>query len=128
LGASSRIRLGERRTISAKGFSFLTNPIGTIKILTEIAEAETCCLSSRIDFEGEKCLDIGATLVLAAMRKDMMPIFEGGIIKEETAKVIEVDLSRNCIVPLIAYYAQKENIYNTQEVFAEEKFVSLQMV
>ena len=75
--------------IEVKDFCFLTNPIGTLTSLRQIAQAEAKCLEARIDFLDDRCHDIGPWLVLSAMREDMASIFTGGKISRSMSKVID---------------------------------------
>ncbi|MBR9841449.1 MAG: hypothetical protein GYB50_26885 [Rhodobacteraceae bacterium] len=85
-----RRRLRSRSTaeIDVEKFSFLTHPNYVVQALSEIAEAESAHMAARINFHDEDCLDIGAWLVLAAMRSEMVPIFTGGAMSNVVASVI----------------------------------------
>ena len=83
-----RLRARERSSVEVKDFSFLAHPNKTVKLLRDIAEQEATILSSQIHFLDKECLDIGAWLIMAAMRQDMIPIFTGGAISGELIKVI----------------------------------------
>jgi hypothetical protein len=78
----------EHRKLDIKQFSFFDNPTGTMRGLRAIAAAEAECLSGRINFLDDDCLDIGPWLVLAVMRRDMMPVFTGGSIGNDLSAVI----------------------------------------
>ena len=82
-----RLRSHNSMHIDLTDVSFHTHPNQTLASLGEIVKAESTCLSATIDFNDHLCHDIGAFLVLAAMRKDMAPIFDGGNISNGLAKV-----------------------------------------
>ena len=85
---SKRLRTRESTSVEAEDFCFLPNPVGTLRVLAEIASAETRYLSASIDFVDKHCKDIGPWLVLSAMRADMAPMFSGGRISNSMSKVI----------------------------------------
>lgn len=83
-----RMRGRETTRLAIRNFSFLFHPEETIENLSRMAEAEATCISTIVDFEDEHCLDIGAWLVLSAMRAEMAPVFAGGAISNDLSKVI----------------------------------------
>lgn len=85
---ATRLRAREHRKLDIRQFSFFENPEGTIRGLRDIAAAEAECLSGRINFLDEDCLDLGPWLVLAVMRRDMVPVFTGGSIGDQLSAVI----------------------------------------
>ncbi|AUR03879.1 MULTISPECIES: hypothetical protein [Phaeobacter] len=85
---ATRLKSRKIGSIDIEDFSFLTEPNKTLNSLVEIAVDEAHCLSSQIHFRDQRCEDIGAWLVLAAMRQDMASIFTGGNISDETSNVI----------------------------------------
>ena len=92
---SRRMNEGIRRRIHVKDFSFLHNPNRAIRSLVEIAEVESSCLSAHIDFDDDRCMDIGPWLALAVMRSEMSNIFTGGKISNAMSKIVDaVDLSK----------------------------------
>ncbi|WP_137045494.1 hypothetical protein [Pseudolabrys sp. FHR47] len=83
-------RHSSSETVDLKDFSFLDNPIDTVKSLQLIARLESVVIDARLNFHDETCLDVGPYLALQAMRKDMMPIFSGGSITPQTQKVLDI--------------------------------------
>lgn len=86
---SSRLRSRKSTNIEVKDFSFLTNANGAISALKKIAQAEAECLTGRINFLDEECMDLGPWLVLAVMRPEMAPVFTGGAIGDGVSAVIK---------------------------------------
>lgn len=84
----SRLKSKLHRTIDVRDFSFFTSPQDTQRALRSIALAEAECLSGRINFLDHDCHDIGPWLVLAVMRRDMLPVFSGGAIGDQLSAVI----------------------------------------
>jgi hypothetical protein len=75
--------------ISLENFSYIDNPLGVCEALNKLARLEMVCSDIRINFNDNVCLDIGAYLVLAAMKKDMAPVISGGVISPSIRKVLE---------------------------------------
>lgn len=92
-GRANKWRSYNRRTqrddIKLKLFSFLDNPINTMKSLSEITLAEAERKASKIDFEDDICYDLGPFVVLAMMRKDMANVFAGGRMSASVAGAIQ---------------------------------------
>lgn len=86
---AARIKSKSHSAIPIVKFSFLKDAKGTQRNLAKIAEAEATNLTAQIHFLDKHCLDVGAWLVLAAMRKDMAPIFTGGAISNQMSKVLD---------------------------------------
>ncbi|MET0174007.1 MAG: hypothetical protein ABW206_16570, partial [Agrobacterium vaccinii] len=55
--------------ISLENFSFIENAQGVGRALAQLCEFEMNCSDIRINFKDKECLDIGAYLVLAALKK-----------------------------------------------------------
>lgn len=85
---AQRLRARKRSAVEVKDFTFLKHPNNTIRLLREVAEQEATVLSSQIHFLDKECLDIGAWLIMAAIRQEMAPIFTGGAISKELIRVI----------------------------------------
>lgn len=75
--------------IDLKGFSFVHNPRETIEKLSSILQIEATQIQARLNFDDERCTDIGAFLVLQAIRQHMAPVFQGGRMNVAMQKVIE---------------------------------------
>lgn len=74
--------------VSLKSFSFLDEPIETMKLLRRIAECETSCRGFLMHFEDHHCLDITPYMVLGLIRQKMLPVCSGGRIKSGIGRVI----------------------------------------
>jgi hypothetical protein len=85
----SKRRNNKPVVIDAREFSFVSNPIGTIKVLAEVAAAECSALDATVNFLDEVCLDIGPYVVLQAMWKEMAPVFRGGAISKGLQSVVD---------------------------------------
>jgi hypothetical protein len=75
--------------VTLSNFSFVHNPIGTITQLGEILKIEATELQARLNFGDHACQDIGAYLVLQAIRNHMAPVFTGGLMSTAMQKVID---------------------------------------
>jgi hypothetical protein len=75
--------------IDLKGFSFVHNPRETMEKLSSVLQIEATQLQARLNFDDERCADIGAFLVLQAIRQHMAPVFQGGRMNVAMQKVIE---------------------------------------
>ncbi len=84
-----RLRSRKTTNITVEDFSFLHNPVATANVLAKIARAEAECLSVDVDYEDPYCMDLGPWLVLAAMRPDMAPVFDGGKISNPMSKIVQ---------------------------------------
>jgi hypothetical protein len=80
-----RTSIGE---VNLGQFSFLDDPIGTIKHFRAIAECEAACKGFSINFDDEHCRDISPYMVLGLIREKMLPVCYGGRIKKRIARVI----------------------------------------
>lgn len=85
----ARLKHRSRASIVAKDFSYLSAARETQKTMAEIARSEASDLSAQIHFLDPVCIDVGAWLVLSAMRNDMAPIFTGGAISNQMSKVLD---------------------------------------
>ena len=63
---ATRLKTQFTTKIRVENFSFLKNPVGTMKALKAIAKAEEDCISAQIDFMDRTCADIGPWLVLGS--------------------------------------------------------------
>lgn len=70
-------------------FSFVDDPVGTMKVLAQLVELEATAVSARVNFKFSHCNDIGPFLVLAEMMAGFAPILSGGQISTPVQKVIE---------------------------------------
>lgn len=86
--SSKRLRNRTNQKLSIGNFSFFSDPIGTIRQMRTLTVAEAKCLSASVNFTDKTCLDIGAWLVLSAMRSDMAPVFTGGTMPNELSRVL----------------------------------------
>ncbi|MDR6873561.1 hypothetical protein J2Y55_004588 [Bosea sp. BE125] len=85
----------QERSIDLKNFSFIDNPIETIRILHEIAEAESHCGRLAINFEDEYIQDISPYMVFGLIHSSMLPVVVGGRIRNSLREVIKsVDLDK----------------------------------
>lgn len=76
------------REITLKDFSFIDNPIGTLRLIREIALVEGSEISAYLHFDDDYCFDIGPYLVLSEMWSSMAPVFRGGRMLPPIQKVI----------------------------------------
>ena len=75
--------------IDLKNFSFVHNPGETMEKISSILKLEATELQARLNFDDERCSDIGAFLVLQAIRQHMAPVFQGGRMNVPMQKVID---------------------------------------
>jgi hypothetical protein len=75
--------------INLKNFSFVHNPAETMEKISSILQLEATQLQARLNFDDERCSDIGAFLVLQAIRQHMAPVFQGGRMNLPMQKVID---------------------------------------
>ncbi|MDB5585072.1 MAG: hypothetical protein JWP26_42 [Devosia sp.] len=80
-------RSTERLEIDLNGFSFVSNPVETMGVLQEIAIAECRNANVMLNFSDDECLDIGAYLILNAMKVQMISVFHGGAISDSIRNV-----------------------------------------
>ncbi|WP_211089824.1 hypothetical protein [Thalassobius vesicularis] len=107
-----RLRTRKQAEVFVKGFCFLSNPKNTMSALKAIARAEAECLSARIHFLDDRCLDIGAWLTLAAMRGEMASVFTGGRISNSMSKVLTaVRLNRKLGFALSPQYGDEQDVW-----------------
>ncbi len=86
-------RKGKTADIDCKDFSFIDNPIETMRLFWKIVDAECKSRGFRINFEDRQVLDIGPFLLLGSLRERMTPVILGGSIRPSTQKVLAaVDL------------------------------------
>lgn len=78
----------ETRQIDLKDFSFLKDPVGTLKGLEEICRAEAECLDVKINFKDSHCLDVTPFMLLVEAWSDMAPVFSGGEMDIPMQKVL----------------------------------------
>lgn len=82
-------RLGVSKELDLKNFSFISNAVQTMEYLHRICVFECDCLDVRLNFDDEKCEDVGAYLVLAALKKDLFNVFSGGRLAPEARRALE---------------------------------------
>lgn len=75
--------------IDLKDFSFVRNPRETMEKLGLVLQIEATQLRARLNFDDERCTDIGAFLVLQAIRQNIAPVFEGGRMNLPMQRVID---------------------------------------
>jgi hypothetical protein len=81
--------LGLVPEVDLEKFSFVHNPIKTVEQISSILEIEAAELGARLNFLDERCNDIGAFLVLQAIRQNMAPVFHGGRMNFAMQRVID---------------------------------------
>jgi hypothetical protein len=81
--------LGLVPEVDLERFSFVHNPIETVEKIRSILEIEATELGARLNFLDERCNDIGAFLVLQAIRQNMAPVFHGGRMNLAMQRVID---------------------------------------
>lgn len=69
-------------------FSFIDDPLGTIRSLREIVEREATYKSYRLNFRDRVCLDVSSYMVLGLLREKMLPVITGGKITDGIRRVI----------------------------------------
>jgi hypothetical protein len=69
--------VGSVPEVDLEQFSFVHNPIQTIEKIRSILEIEATELGARLNFLDERCNDIGAFLVLQAIRQIWLLCFAG---------------------------------------------------
>lgn len=72
-----------------ENFSFLDNPAGTITYLKQLAAIGCTATNARLHFRDDRCLDIGAYLVLGEVWPCLAPFFTGGRMPASIQKVME---------------------------------------
>lgn len=83
------------RVIELKDFSFLDNPVKTMSLLYNIAEAESDCAKIEINFDDEYVMDISPYMVFGLIHRSMLPVVVGGKIRNGLREVIKsVDLDK----------------------------------
>lgn len=108
----TRLKARVETNIDVMDFSFLSHPIGTMKIFAQIAEAESNALAVRINFDDPKCTDIGPWLLLAVMRQKMAPVFTGGRMNNALSKVIsELKLDTTLLMQVSPTFSDKKDIW-----------------
>lgn len=75
--------------ISFEQFSFVDNPIGTIRMLKQIVETEGFAAQAHLHFEDEACLDIGAYLVLGELWPALSGVYVGGKMNQPVQKALK---------------------------------------
>jgi hypothetical protein len=75
--------------VRLSNFSFVHNPIGTMNQFAELLRVEATEVQARLNFQDGDCLDIGAYLVLQALRGHMAPVFTGGTMPTGIQKVLD---------------------------------------
>lgn len=75
--------------ISCREFSFVDNPLQTLKTLHDIAAAECDAINFRINFEDKYVADVGPYLMFGLMRERMAPLTSGGKVSGSVMKVLE---------------------------------------
>lgn len=75
--------------IEIQNFSFIDNPIETLRAIKAIALAECRCVNSYIHFKDDFCQDVAPYLVLAEAWPAMAHIFRGGKMNLPVQKMID---------------------------------------
>lgn len=75
--------------VDLDNFSFIHNPIGTMEAFRRICEAEANELDVRVNFNDTRCLDVGAFLVLASLKQDLLDVFNGGRLEPDSRRALE---------------------------------------
>jgi hypothetical protein len=83
-----RIRNSPNARVSLEQFSFLHDPAKTLESLREIGSLESREIRATLDFNDERCIDIGAFLVLSEFWPAMAPIYNGGRMAPSVQKVL----------------------------------------
>ena len=83
--------------------NFLDDPIGTIRQFQSLAKIERSEVNAFIDFIDDRCVDVGAYLVLAEIWPQMSPVFRGGRMTQSVQKVLSaMELDRDLGIGLSA--------------------------
>lgn len=77
------------KEINLKNFSFIDDPVAASSYFHEICKAEAEFADVKLNFDDEVCLDVGAYLVLAALKKGFLDIFTGGRLPVEARRALE---------------------------------------
>ncbi len=75
--------------VDCDNFSFIDDPVATMRTFEKIIDAECNSKGFRINFNDRYVLDIGPYLLLGALREKMTPLVLGGKISASTQKVLE---------------------------------------
>ena len=75
--------------VDCANFSFIDNPVETMRTFEMIVQAECRSRGFQINFEDRYVLDIGPFLLLGALREKMTPVILGGKISQSTLKVLD---------------------------------------
>lgn len=82
------VRRKARPNIDLRAFSFVLDPIGTMRQLAQVAAAEATGRSVTMSFLDEVCMDVSPYLVLGLMRRTMAPVLTGGRITPSIRSMI----------------------------------------
>lgn len=74
--------------INLKNFSFFEDPNHVLKLFYKISQYELKHVGIRLNFEDDYCLDVSPYMILAAIREEMLPIFNGGNMHPALQKVL----------------------------------------
>lgn len=80
----------ERQDIDLSSFSFIEDPKRAMSHLQSIVAADCECVDVKLHFEDDLCLDLGAYLILQAVRSQLLPVYTGGRISESMGKVFKL--------------------------------------
>lgn len=79
-----------RGEVQVENFSFLDFPIETMQTLQKIVDGDNRFADVKVNFKDPTCLDIGSMLVFEEMWRKLSPVFTGGLINDNTSRVIEL--------------------------------------
>ncbi|NOX40143.1 MAG: hypothetical protein GXP05_06420 [Alphaproteobacteria bacterium] len=82
-------RKSKTSDVDCVNFSFIDDPITTMRTFERIVDAECNSKGFQINFTDNYVLDIGPYLLLGALREKMTPLILGGKISASTKKVLE---------------------------------------
>jgi len=84
-------KTGNRKSarLTIDRFCLIDHPAETLRALAQIAKAESRNFDIQINFEMRECTDVAAFLVFGLMRRDMHPVFRGGMITKAVRKVLQ---------------------------------------
>ena len=121
-------------TIDLNSFSFLDDPISTMKGLQNICRAEASAAAVTINFQDKFCKDIAPFMILRLMWDDMLGVFDGGYMDLPMQKVLHaVGITRGMKIDLVGLRALPdvwafplEQRRKTGSTKSERRFAELQ--
>ena len=86
----------EYKRLELGPLNFLDKPEETIRQFQRLAKIERSEVNAFLDFADQRCMDVGAYLVLAEIWPQMSPIFRGGVMSRAVQKVLSaMELDRD---------------------------------